>query len=386
MMPWAGKRQSAEKRAPTENRAPAESSRRDPAMRTESANTTPPDQADELRRATPRPAQPGPAQPRPVPPRRVTPPPAQSRRIPVPPRRPEQASAPPVKPPVLADGRTLIIKRRQAGPPDQPHPDPVETASVLREMSENGAIVRSRRQRRRQRKEEHKAAVKAREDAERARKEAEKLAKKRAKKRAKLARKSKGDVAADEEPLPDPASIELPDVPRKPGRKERKALKLLDAIGAVEGEEALQIHEGRSRLRAATLVITTYRIAVIGRGARRRVLGWIPLEEIERIKRVWRGAATLHIEGSFERMSFQFAASGALTTTTEAVRTAVKEARASGTARHSADVIQAWCERTSEVWESGANRFRLRIRKHPAATLVALASLVPAAYLLSSRL
>lgn len=264
----------------------------------------------------------------------------------------------------------------------EPLPNPVVTASELRELTERTAARPTRRERRTQRKLEQRQAIEARKQAERARADAAKAAKAQAKAAKKASRRGETPPA----PAIRPEDIELPEAPAKLGWRERKELKLLDTIGAVEGEEVALLLDGRSRVRAATLIVTTYRVAIVSRGARRRTIGWIPLEEIERVRRVWRGAETLHVEGSFERLSFQAAAAGALKQASRTVKAAVKEGRASGTARHHADVIQAWCERTAEVWESDANRIRLWIRKHPASTLAALSSLVPAAYLLSSRL
>lgn len=257
----------------------------------------------------------------------------------------------------------------------EPLPTSVGAAQELRDAVAAPGTARprvSRRQRRAARKE----AARAARDAER-----------QAKARAKAARKAGKREAKPAETAPVPPEKEIDDdVPRKLTRRERRVERLLDVIGAVEGEETTLILEGRSRLRSATLLVTQYRVSLLTRGANKRVIAWIPLEEIERIRRVWRGAPTAHIEGSFERLSFQAGTSAKLEEAIALIRREVREARAPGARRHHAEVIQLWCEHTSDVWESDTGRLRLWIRKHPIFTLAWLGSLVPIAYFGAHRL
>ena len=65
---------------------------------------------------------------------------------------------------------------------------------------------------------------------------------------------------------------------------------------------------------------------------------------------------------------------------TRLVQSEVREARAGGGRRHSADLMQDWNDRMNDMLGSSAGRFRLWIRRHPWFTLVWLASIVPIAY------
>jgi len=68
---------------------------------------------------------------------------------------------------------------------------------------------------------------------------------------------------------------------------------------------------------------------------------------------------------------------------TSLVTSEVREARAGGARRHSADLMQEWTDRTNDMLDSGSGKFRLWIRPHPWSPLAGLASLIPVGYLIA---
>lgn len=196
---------------------------------------------------------------------------------------------------------------------------------------------------------------------------------------AEKAPKAKRARKAEKDPKPARAPKE------KLSRKERRLRGQTSALDMREGETLTRSLDGRSRLRRATLLLTNYRVAVVSRSRRRRIVRWIPLEEVSQIDTAWRGAPTVMIEASIESLSFNNRSGAMLAETVEALEKEVREAHGSGARRHHPEITQEWCDRTGEVWDSNAGRLRLWIRRHPVFTLTWLASIVPIAYFAAPR-
>lgn len=93
------------------------------------------------------------------------------------------------------------------------------------------------------------------------------------------------------------------------------------------------------------------------------------------------------VNAAIEVLPFKQRASSTMKQLTALVTSEVREARAGGARRHSADLMQDWTDRTNDMLDSGTGKFRLWIRRHPWFTLLWLASLIPVAYLIArSRL
>jgi hypothetical protein len=143
--------------------------------------------------------------------------------------------------------------------------------------------------------------------------------------------------------------------------------------------------EGWSRFRRATLVVTSYRVALITRvppGAR-----WIPLEEVVDVRRHWRGVHSLVVASPIEVLTLQKRRRQMLASFQELLEAEVREARRPGSVgRHHPDITQEYMDRATEVWDSRVRRVRLWIRRHPVATIVALLACLGASVALSSAL
>lgn len=175
--------------------------------------------------------------------------------------------------------------------------------------------------------------------------------------------------------------------PPKPARQKAaridRSLRRVGSLKLHDGETVSLSLEGWCRFQRATLVVTRYRVALITRLTRR--VRWIPLEEVEKTNLVWRGSWALNISGSIEVITFQKHSRDMMSSFYELLQAEVREARAPGARRHHADVIQDWCDRSTEMWDSNAGRFRLWIRRHPIISLATLGTLVTAAYLVAPR-
>src|SRR5947207_13473591 len=114
------------------------------------------------------------------------------------------------------------------------------------------------------------------------------------------------------------------------------------------------------------------------------MLRWIARQEVAEIETAWRGAPTLSVNAPIEVLPCKQRAKSTLQQLTRLVQSEVREARAGGGRRHSADLMQDWNDRMNHMLDSSTGRFRLWIRRHPWFTLVWLASPHPVAYF-SSR-
>ena len=208
-------------------------------------------------------------------------------------------------------------------------------------------------------------------------KEAEKKAKKDTKKAAAAAAKAAQQVETHRQEVTGEAK------PHRKSRLDKRYDRQVAALGLLEGETVTIMADGRSGVRRATMFITRYRVAIVGRSRRRTMVRWIPLEEVTKIETAWRGAPTLIVNAPIEVLPFKQRAKSTLQQLTRLVQSEVREARAGGGRRHSADLMQDWNDRMNQMLDSSTGRFRLWIRRHPWFTLVWLASLVPVAYFIS---
>jgi len=117
------------------------------------------------------------------------------------------------------------------------------------------------------------------------------------------------------------------------------------------GDETIRFsEEGRSGMRKARLVITWYRVALVTGNKVR----WMPLEEVQRVR--MSDTATVEVDSGTEQL--RFAPSNG--TTPEALHSMIAQevagARVSNSPRHHPDILQEWCEQSSERYKSG---FRL---------------------------
>jgi hypothetical protein len=124
---------------------------------------------------------------------------------------------------------------------------------------------------------------------------------------------------------------------------------------------------GRSRLLPATLIVTTYRVALVRLGRTR----WIPLEEVRSAAPAGRG---LTIEASIEQFRFRAKAAD-LDDAVNALQASLREARRSNSRRHDAAITQEWCDRC-EIWDSHTGRIRLWLNRHPVLIVALVAALV----------
>ena len=123
---------------------------------------------------------------------------------------------------------------------------------------------------------------------------------------------------------------------------------------------------GWSRLRPATLIVTSYRI-VISRFPGR--VKWIPLEEVRRARLLWRGVWSYVLEASVELITLQKLSRHKLAAMASAVDAGVGESRAPGNRRHDAGLLQEWCDRSMNVWDSEFGKLILFVKWHPVALL-----------------
>jgi ATPase subunit of ABC transporter with duplicated ATPase domains len=175
--------------------------------------------------------------------------------------------------------------------------------------------------------------------------------------------------------------------PHRKTRLDRRYDRQTAALGLLEGETVTIMADGRSGLRRATMFITRYRVAIVLRSRRSSRVRWIPLEEVTTIDTAWRGAPTMIVNAPIEVLPFKQRARATIQQLYQLVTSEVREARSGGARRHSADLMQDWTDRTNDMLDSNAGRFRLWIRRHPWFTVLWLASLIPVAYLITrSRL
>ncbi|MGZ4127497.1 MAG: hypothetical protein ACXVEX_05065 [Actinomycetota bacterium] len=222
-------------------------------------------------------------------------------------------------------------------------------------------------------RESEKEAERLAREAAKSQKEGERDAKKAAAAAAKAARKTaKRRQAGDEQSKP---------VRRT--RLDRRYDRQTGAFGLLDGETVTIMADGRSGFRRMTMFVTRYRVAIVSRRRRRPIVRWIPLEEGTTIETAWRGAPTLVVNAPIEVIPFKQRARSSIEQLFQLVQSEVREARSGGARRHSADLMQDWTDRTNELLDSSAGKLRLWIRRHPAFTLLWLASIVPVAYFIT---
>jgi hypothetical protein len=231
-----------------------------------------------------------------------------------------------------------------------------------------------------QRAAENEAERLAREQAK-AQKDLEKKSKRETKKAAAAATKAAQQVETHRQ------EVATETKPARKSRLDKRYDRQIAALGLLEGESVTIMADGRSGLRRASMFITRFRVAIVSRSRRRQSVRWIPLEEVTTIETAWRGAPTMIVNAAIEVLPFKQRARSTMKQLTSLVTSEVREARAGGARRHSADLMQEWTDRTNDMLDSGAGKFRLWIRRHPWFTLLWLASLIPVAYLITrSRL
>jgi len=228
-----------------------------------------------------------------------------------------------------------------------------------------------------------KEAKRLEKEAARAAKEAQKQSKRDQKKVAEAAREAA--QKSEEHRQQEIAAVETQTAP-KPQRKtrlDRRYDRQVAALGLVEDETVTIMADGRSGVRRATMFVTRFRVAIVSRSRRKPSVHWIPLEEVTTVETAWRGAPTIVVNAPIEVLPFKQRSRATLRQLVQLVTSEVRQARAGGARRHSADLMQDWTDRTNEMLDSGTGKFRLWIRRHPWFTLLWLASLVPVAYLIT---
>lgn len=133
-----------------------------------------------------------------------------------------------------------------------------------------------------------------------------------------------------------------------------------DVVDLRDGETVSRSLRGRVHLRRATLVLSAYTVALATRGGRRQ--RWIPLEEVEQIELM---QDRLTIDACIEHLAFRYDDVAALTSFRDILEHEVTEARMPGGRRHHPDVMEDWCQRSIEVWESKTGRLRLWASRYP---------------------
>ena len=247
----------------------------------------------------------------------------------------------------------------------------------------------------RKREEERLAKARAREEAKRADAEARRQAQARARAEAEpraraeaealqaaVATEAMAEPVEDQHTTVEPATaVETPAAgSRKDRRSTRRLARRARRLGLVEDEEITLSVEGDSRYRRSTLLITSFRVAVVPHGRRGRVR-WIPLEEITDIK-VKRSKIIVH--APVEVLRFTAHLKRLIQGPAEILRGEVRVARRG--MRRSSEVVQLWCDMTSDIWDSNAGQLRLFLRRHPVPVVGVLAPIVPVAYLISRQL
>lgn len=160
-----------------------------------------------------------------------------------------------------------------------------------------------------------------------------------------------------EAPMPSPARAldRSPDARSKsrgPGTHAKPEGIVID----LRARDASALVRGRSRGRPATLLIN--RVTVFLDRAGRGRLRWIPLEEIDEIKQ---SASALIIESTAERIRLECRDPGVIARAARILTVASAEAKLGF--RHDPDVMQAWCELTSDLWKGSLSRHRIKARK-----------------------
>jgi hypothetical protein len=172
---------------------------------------------------------------------------------------------------------------------------------------------------------------------------------------------------------------------RKNARNQRKIDKLLAHMRAADGETVTASLDGTLGFRPATMLITNYRVAIVPHRKRSKCR-WIPLEEVTRISCPV-GSSNLIVDASVEVLRFGTRRAHKLQAIVGALRAEVKEARTGrGAHRHNAVIVQAWCDRTSEIWDSRLGRIRLWLDHHPRIRLFMFTPLLPLGILIKQYL
>jgi hypothetical protein len=166
---------------------------------------------------------------------------------------------------------------------------------------------------------------------------------------------------------PKPAKVKTPKVkapkPAKPPKvREPKPAK--PRFELLDGERVEFSTHGWARMLPATLMITTYRVALTRLGRTR----WIPLEEVRKTKA---GKRTFLAEASIEQLILR--ARGGAATVAQAMDAALREARRPNSPRHHAAVTQEWCDRC-EIWDTHTGRIRLWLNRHPVMIITLVAA------------
>ena len=130
--------------------------------------------------------------------------------------------------------------------------------------------------------------------------------------------------------------------------------------------------------------MTNYRVAVVPHGGR-KAPRWIPLEEVSSIL-CKAGSSNLKIDASVEVLRFGSRRAAKLHDIVEIIRSNVREARSGRSGGgHNATLVQMWCDRTSEIWDSPFGRARLWFDHHPRARWLALTPIAPIVYAFVSQ-
>jgi hypothetical protein len=121
------------------------------------------------------------------------------------------------------------------------------------------------------------------------------------------------------------------------------------------GDETLRFAEiGRSGMRKARIEVTWYRVALISGGHVR----WIPLEEVQQVR--LSDKATVEIDAGTEQL--RFIPENGITPQglQQMIAMEVASARVANSQRHHPDILQSWCEHSSERYNSARSLFRVR--------------------------
>lgn len=185
-------------------------------------------------------------------------------------------------------------------------------------------------------------------------------------------------------PAPHLTAVPAPAEPRAP-RRRRPAEEPQRADPSPKSEPTLELQPGEavlgelkgwSRLRRSTLIVTNFRVALLKYP---RQLTWIPLEHVEAVTVRLRGKA-LRFESTIEMLNIESRNRENIAEIRELAERFIAAAKRPG-ARYDATLVQEWCDRSSEMWDSHTGRVRLWIRRHPiaalglAGTMVALAKI-----------
>jgi hypothetical protein len=150
---------------------------------------------------------------------------------------------------------------------------------------------------------------------------------------------------------------------RKHRRHSKRVTRRAASLDLKDGERVSLSIEGWSRFRRATLVVTNYRVALITRVP--PAVRWIPLEEVSMVTRRWQGAWSVVVAAPTEVLTLQKMKGQILASFKALLDGEVKEARTIGSDRHHADITQDWVDRSTMIWDSRWQRFRLWARRHP---------------------